>query len=282
MPSSRVGKALVSREAYIRRGIILRSALWVLCRHRHNTHWTKHPSRLKRDFGPNTWGDEGYAREELVAELGATFLCTDLELTSEVREDHASYMASWLNSLKNDNRAIFQAAAHAQRAVDYLYQFLPFQRCEGFQGDLPLQPHERGFPSLGSPRLVISQEISALCPFVDTLVGHSNPAPKSSRRRTHSRGKRQAATGGVVRAGHQAQEGGGVWITKDRLPFVGVYRTFLTISGNSRGAIWRSESAASHWPLVGCGPVPAKHLSLLLVSILTTSGSNHRSMPRRR
>ena len=89
------------------------------------THWTKHPSRMERDFGRKSWGDEGYAREELVAELGAAFLCADLELTPEVREDHASYIATWLQVLKNDNRAIFQAAAHAQRAVDYLHKLQP-------------------------------------------------------------------------------------------------------------------------------------------------------------
>ena len=61
--------------------------------------WRCHRSliaaRLARDFGRKTWGDEGYAREELVAELGSAFLCADLELTPEVREDHASYIASW-------------------------------------------------------------------------------------------------------------------------------------------------------------------------------------------
>jgi antirestriction protein ArdC len=83
-------------------------------------HWTKHPSRLAREFGRKAWGDEGYAREELVAELAAAFLCTDLELTPEVRDDHAQYIANWLTVLKNDKRAIFQAAAHAQRAADFL------------------------------------------------------------------------------------------------------------------------------------------------------------------
>ena len=63
-------------------------------------HWTRHSSRLDRDMGRKRWGDEGYAREELVAELGAAFLCSDLELTPEVREDHASYIASWLQVLK--------------------------------------------------------------------------------------------------------------------------------------------------------------------------------------
>jgi antirestriction protein ArdC len=89
------------------------------------THWTKHSSRIPRDFGRKTWGDEGYAREELVAELGATFLCADLELTPEVRDDHASYIATWLQVLNNDKRAIFQAASHAQRAVDYLLSLQP-------------------------------------------------------------------------------------------------------------------------------------------------------------
>lgn len=84
------------------------------------THWTRHPSRLDRSFGRKRWGDEGYAMEELVAELGAAFLCADLEIASEPRDDHAAYIASWLTVLKNDRRAIFTAAAHAQRAADFL------------------------------------------------------------------------------------------------------------------------------------------------------------------
>ncbi len=84
-------------------------------------HWTRHHSRLDRDFGRKAYGDEGYAREELVAELGSAFLCADLELTPEVRDDHASYIVTWLEVLKNDKRAIFQAASHAQRAVDFLH-----------------------------------------------------------------------------------------------------------------------------------------------------------------
>jgi antirestriction protein ArdC len=83
-------------------------------------HWTKHPKRLDREFGRKRWGDEGYALEELVAELGAAFVCADLALTPEVREDHASYIASWLKVLKDDKRAVFTAASHAQKAADYL------------------------------------------------------------------------------------------------------------------------------------------------------------------
>ena len=62
---------------------------------------------------------------ELVAELGAAFLCADLELKLEDRNDHAAYIGSWLKVLKNDKRAIFQAAAHAQRAVTYLHSLQP-------------------------------------------------------------------------------------------------------------------------------------------------------------
>lgn len=84
------------------------------------THWTKHPARLDRDLERKRFGDEGYAMEELVAELGAAFLCADLDLTPAPREEHAAYIASWLKVLKNDKRAIFSAAAHAQKAADYL------------------------------------------------------------------------------------------------------------------------------------------------------------------
>ena len=89
------------------------------------THWTRHPSRLDRDFGRKRWGDEGYAMEELVAELGSAFLSADLDLTPEVRDDHAAYIASWLKVLKNDKRAIFTAASHAQRAADFLNGLQP-------------------------------------------------------------------------------------------------------------------------------------------------------------
>lgn len=88
-------------------------------------HWTKHPGRLNRDFGKKRFGDEGYAVEELVAELGSAFLCADLRITPEVREDHASYIENWLKVLRADKRAIFSAASHASKAVDYLHQLQP-------------------------------------------------------------------------------------------------------------------------------------------------------------
>jgi len=89
------------------------------------THWTAHESRLARDLGTKRFGSEGYAIEELVAELGAAFLCADLDLTLEPREDHAAYIANWLDVLKADNRAIFTAASHAQRAADFINGLQP-------------------------------------------------------------------------------------------------------------------------------------------------------------
>jgi len=90
-----------------------------------NTHWTRHPSRLNRDMGRKKWGDAGYAMEELVAEIGSAFLCAELGLTPEVREDHAAYIQSWLQVLKNDKKAIFTAASQAQKATDYLLGLQP-------------------------------------------------------------------------------------------------------------------------------------------------------------
>ena len=81
---------------------------------------TRHKQRLDRDFGRKRFGDEGYAMEEPVAELGAAFVSTDLDLTPEVREDHASYLDHRLKVLKQDKRAVFSAASHAQRAADFL------------------------------------------------------------------------------------------------------------------------------------------------------------------
>ena len=63
--------------------------------------------------------------EELVAELGAAFLCADLGITPELREDHAGYIDNWLTVLKGDKRAVFTAASLASKAVDFLHGLQP-------------------------------------------------------------------------------------------------------------------------------------------------------------
>ncbi|GAB4002107.1 zincin-like metallopeptidase domain-containing protein [Spirosoma daeguense] len=84
------------------------------------THWTKHPIRLGRDLGRKVYGDEGYAKEELVAELGACFLAAELGFEPMPEAQHAAYIQSWLQVLKDDKRFIFSAASHAQKAVEYV------------------------------------------------------------------------------------------------------------------------------------------------------------------
>ena len=119
-------------SAACRRGIIQTSALWTLCRPRHNVHWTAPEHRVGRDLS-RYHKDRSYrAREELIAELGSCFLCADLGIVPELepRPDHASYLQSWLDVLKNDKRTIFQAAAHAQRAVTYLHSLQPAEISE--------------------------------------------------------------------------------------------------------------------------------------------------------
>jgi antirestriction protein ArdC len=76
-------------------------------------------------LGRKRFADAGYAMEELVAKIGSAFLCADLGITPETRDDHAAYIASWLKVLKDDKRAIFTAASHAQKAADYLHGLQP-------------------------------------------------------------------------------------------------------------------------------------------------------------
>ena len=66
-----------------------------------------------------------YAAEELVAELGAAFLCMYLDIESVPRLDHAQYLDYWLKILKADKKAIFTAASRASAAVEYLHSLQP-------------------------------------------------------------------------------------------------------------------------------------------------------------
>jgi antirestriction protein ArdC len=81
------------------------------------THWTGHASRCAREYGKR-FGDSAYAREELVAEMGAAFLCAIAGVDGRLQ--HAEYISHWLAVLKADKRAIVTAASHAQKAADYV------------------------------------------------------------------------------------------------------------------------------------------------------------------
>lgn len=83
------------------------------------SHWTSDKSRCDRQLGKR-FGDEAYAMEELVAELGAAFLCAELGITNTPRIDHAQYVENWLHVLKGDKKAVFTAASAASTAVKFL------------------------------------------------------------------------------------------------------------------------------------------------------------------
>ena len=85
-------------------------------------HWTGHYLRLARNLS-GRFGSEDYAMEELIAELGAAFLCMEFGVTNVPRPDHAAYIGSWLKVLKSDKLAIFAASTHANQAVEFLTSY---------------------------------------------------------------------------------------------------------------------------------------------------------------
>jgi antirestriction protein ArdC len=82
-------------------------------------HWSGASTASIARWGKR-FGDQAYAAEELVAEIGAAFLCAELGITEDTRPDHAQYLAQWLKLLKGDSRAIFTAAAKASEAAKFL------------------------------------------------------------------------------------------------------------------------------------------------------------------
>ena len=83
------------------------------------THASGHKSRLDRNLS-GRFGDEAYAMEELIAELGAAFLCAEVGILPATRKDHAHYLANWVRVLRRDKKAIFTAAAAASKAAAFI------------------------------------------------------------------------------------------------------------------------------------------------------------------
>ncbi len=102
---------LPARQVFDSRGAYYATALHEL------VHWSGHPSRCDRQFGKR-FADDSYAAEELVAELGAAFLCSHCQIAGQLQ--HANYIAEWLRIMKADKRAVFHAAAKAQQASDFV------------------------------------------------------------------------------------------------------------------------------------------------------------------
>lgn len=84
-------------------------------------HWTGHESRLDRDgiTGGHPFGSEGYAREELRAEMASVFMQSELGIPHDI-DRHASYLDSWITALKKDKNELFRAAKEAGQAADYV------------------------------------------------------------------------------------------------------------------------------------------------------------------
>lgn len=84
-------------------------------------HWTGAEKRLDREKGKR-FGDDAYAMEELVAEIGAAFMCAEFGIESTTRDDHASYIKHWLEVLQKDKKAIVSAASMAEKAVAFMQE----------------------------------------------------------------------------------------------------------------------------------------------------------------
>ena len=88
------------------------------------THSTGHPRRLNRSTLATfeRFGDEKYSAEELVAEMGAAFLCGFSGIENKTIRNNAAYLQSWLDVLKQDSRLVLIAAGQAQKAADMILQ----------------------------------------------------------------------------------------------------------------------------------------------------------------
>lgn len=88
--------------------------------HHELTHATKAPGRLDRSFGVSSFGNEAYAKEELVAAVSQCLMGQRMGFSADHFGNHTAYISAWLKILRGDTRFLFTAAAHAQRAVEYL------------------------------------------------------------------------------------------------------------------------------------------------------------------
>jgi antirestriction protein ArdC len=95
------------------------SQFWATLAHE-QSHATRHPSRLNRDFGQTRFGDADYALEELVAELASAVIGAHIGLPADHLEDHASYIGGWLKALGDNPSAFLTAASKAQAAADWV------------------------------------------------------------------------------------------------------------------------------------------------------------------
>lgn len=126
-------------------------------------HWTGREDRCARPLG-RRFGKDAYAMEELIAELGAAFLCAGLGIATTPRADHAHYLKVWLDVLRNDKKAIFTAASKASQAVDFL-EGLQIGTGSDSSGRSPIPPAENANVAHASDwqRAPLPEPAGALC-----------------------------------------------------------------------------------------------------------------------
>lgn len=128
-------------------------------------HWTGHPSRLDRDLS-HPFGSEGYAREELRAELASLMLGERLEIGHDPGQ-HAAYIGSWIKALKEDPREIFRAASDAEKITGYVMEFEREQVQEQQQEQPQQQAQAAPAPAMDAPTVSIFDEIGVAGSRID-------------------------------------------------------------------------------------------------------------------
>jgi antirestriction protein ArdC len=85
-------------------------------------HATGHAKRLARPgvMSPNFFGSHDYSFEELVAEIGAAYLCGRAGIVDQVIDNAAAYVKGWSDKLKDNTKWIVQAAAQAEKSARYI------------------------------------------------------------------------------------------------------------------------------------------------------------------
>ena len=81
-------------------------------------HWSGHEDRMNRNLS-KTFGDQEYAFEELIAELGSAFICAKLNINASIKSS-AAYIKSWLNALESDKKYIMKAFSYSEKAMKYI------------------------------------------------------------------------------------------------------------------------------------------------------------------
>ncbi len=124
-------------------------------------HWTGHESRLNRDL-VHPFGSEGYAREELRAEIASMLLGHELGIGHDPGQ-HAAYVASWIKALEEDPTEIFRAAADAEKIQDYVLAF-----------DRQQELVEQEAIKMNEIRQNIATYTANLAPDLATVAQHNN------------------------------------------------------------------------------------------------------------